>query len=83
AAMNDLKTVGKRGGVALLYFFAMTIVALAIVMLTANILHTGLGLNINPNSLDASAAKAYMGDVEHASGIKDFFMSIIPDSFAG
>ncbi|AEB28446.1 C4-dicarboxylate transporter DctA [Francisella hispaniensis] len=83
AAMNDLKTVGKIGGVALLYFFTMTIVALAIGMLTANILHPGLGLNINPNSLDASAAKAYMGDVEHTSGIQDFFMSIIPDSFAG
>ncbi|MDE4947130.1 cation:dicarboxylase symporter family transporter, partial [Francisella tularensis subsp. holarctica] len=48
SAMNDLKTVGKIGGVALLYLFAMTIVALAIGMLTANILHPGLGLNINP-----------------------------------
>ncbi|MDE5018707.1 cation:dicarboxylase symporter family transporter, partial [Francisella tularensis subsp. holarctica] len=66
AAMNDLKSVGKIGGVALLYFFARTIVALAIGMLTANILHPGLWLNINPNSLDASAEKAYMGDVEHA-----------------
>ncbi|MDE5007289.1 cation:dicarboxylase symporter family transporter, partial [Francisella tularensis subsp. holarctica] len=63
AAMNDLKNVGKLGGVALLYFFAMTILALAIGMLTSNILHTGLGLNINTNSLDASAAKAYKGHV--------------------
>ncbi|MDE5031853.1 cation:dicarboxylate symporter family transporter, partial [Francisella tularensis] len=83
AAMNDQTPVGKIGGVAVLYFFARTIVALAIGMLTANILHPGLGLNINPHSLDASAAKAYMGDVEHASGIKDYFMSILPDSFAG
>ncbi|MDE5026594.1 cation:dicarboxylate symporter family transporter, partial [Francisella tularensis] len=44
-AMNDLKTVGNIGGVALLYFFSITIVALAIGILTANIHHPCLGMN--------------------------------------
>lgn len=83
AAMNDLKTVGKVGGVALVYFFLMTIVALVIGMIIANILHPGLGLNIDPNSLDASATKAYMGNVEHVENIQDFFMNIIPHTFVG
>ncbi|BCD90677.1 hypothetical protein fh0823_08160 [Francisella halioticida] len=83
AAMRDLKTVGKIGGIALLYFFAMTIVALIIGMITANMLHPGLGLNIDPNSLDASAAKSYIGNVEHVGNIKDFFMNIIPHTFVG
>lgn len=82
-AMKDLKTVGKIGGIALLYFFSMTIVALIIGMITANMLHPGLGMNIDPNSLDASAAKSYMGNVEHVENIQDFFMNIIPHIFAG
>lgn len=83
AAMNDLKAVGKIGGVALIYFFLMTIVALVIGMVTANLLQPGFSLHIDPNSLDASAAKAYMGNVEHVENIRDFFMNIIPDSFVG
>jgi aerobic C4-dicarboxylate transport protein len=83
AAMRDLKVVGKIGGIALLYFFAMTIVALIIGMVTANLLKPGIGLNIDPNSLDASAAKAYMGSIEHVDNIQNFFMNIIPDTFAG
>lgn len=83
AAMRDLKTVGKIGGIALVYFFLMTIVALVIGMVVANLIHPGLGMNIDPNSLDASAAKAYMGNVEHVSNIQDFFMNIIPHTFVG
>ncbi len=83
AAMKDLKAVGKIGGVALLYFFSMTIVALIIGMVTANLLKPSLGLNIDPNTLDASAAKAYMGNVEHVANMQDFFMNIIPHTFVG
>ena len=83
AAMKDLKTVGKIGGIALLYFFSMTIVALIIGMITANMLHPGFGMNIDPNSLDASAAKSYMGNVEHVENIQGFFMNIIPHTFVG
>ncbi|GAB4222531.1 MAG: C4-dicarboxylate transporter DctA [Francisella sp.] len=83
AAMKDLKTVGKIGGLSLLYFFAMTIIALIIGMLVANIFKPGLGLNINPNSLDTSAAKTYIGNIKHVSNIQDFFMNIIPHTFLG
>ena len=55
----------------------MTIVALVIGMVVANLIHPGLGMNIDPKSLDASAAKTYMGNVEHVSNIQDFFMNII------
>lgn len=50
----------------------MTIVALIIGMVTANLLKPSLGLNIDPNTLDASAAKAYMGNVEHVANMQDF-----------
>ncbi|QIV96316.1 aerobic C4-dicarboxylate transport protein [Allofrancisella inopinata] len=83
AAMKDLKAVGKIGGVALLYFFTTTVVALTIGMVVANIFKPGVGLNINPNSLDINNAKAYMGNVEHVEGLKGFLMNIIPNSFVG
>lgn len=83
AAMSDLKAVGKIGGGALLYFFATTIVALSIGMVIANIVKPGVGLNIDPNTLDINSAKAYMGNVEHMDSVQDFFMNIIPHTFAG
>ncbi|QLE78654.1 C4-dicarboxylate transporter DctA [Francisella sp. Scap27] len=83
AAMSDLKAVGKIGGIALLYFFATTIVALSIGMIIANLVKPGIGLNIDPNSLDINSAKAYMGNVEHMESVQDFFMDIIPHTFAG
>ncbi|KEI34663.1 aerobic C4-dicarboxylate transporter for fumarate, L-malate, D-malate, succunate [Francisella sp. W12-1067] len=83
AAMKDLKAVGKIGGVALLYFFTATVVALTIGMVVANIFKPGISLNIDPNSLNINSAKAYMGNVEHVEGMKDFLMNIIPNSFVG
>ncbi|MFC4892255.1 C4-dicarboxylate transporter DctA [Pseudofrancisella aestuarii] len=83
AAMSDLKAVGKIGGIALIYFFIMTIMALIVGMVVANLFTPGHGLNIDPNSLNIDSAKAYMGNVEHVENVQDFFMNIIPNTFVG
>ncbi|MEV8180263.1 cation:dicarboxylase symporter family transporter [Specibacter sp. NPDC078692] len=62
-------TVGKVGGLALLYFMTMSTVALGIGLLVGNIIHPGAGLQLKP--YEAS------GGAEENSTVK-FLMDMIP-----
>ncbi len=81
AAMRDLKAVGKIGGAALVYFFLTTLAALAIGVIVANLLHPGVGMNIDANALDINAAQAYIGKAEQMDSLQGFIFNIIPHSF--
>ncbi|WP_461016625.1 cation:dicarboxylate symporter family transporter [Streptomyces daliensis] len=66
--------VGAVGGLALGYFLAMSIVALAIGLVVGNVLEPGHGLHLNEAARDAGAAQA-----DGASeGMGDFLLGIIP-----
>ncbi|WP_424467346.1 cation:dicarboxylate symporter family transporter [Pseudoclavibacter helvolus] len=65
-------TVGKVGGLALVYFITMSTFALAIGMVVGNFIHPGEGLNIANASYEADAAKS--------EGTVDFLLGIIPTS---
>jgi len=67
--------VGKVGGLALVYFLAMSTVALAIGMVVGNLLHPGEGLSIDPES--ASVARESAGET---GGTVGFILGIIPTS---
>jgi aerobic C4-dicarboxylate transport protein len=69
--------VGKVGGLALVYFVAMSTFALAIGMVVGNLLHPGDGLNITESGSSAAEEAAAEG---HGS-TTDFLLGIIPDSF--
>ncbi|WP_461635226.1 cation:dicarboxylate symporter family transporter [Glutamicibacter soli] len=64
-------TVGKVGGLALLYFIGMSTFALALGLVVGNIIHPGEGLDLQP--YDPNKPKTENGTV-------DFFMSLIPGS---
>lgn len=83
AGMKDLKAVGRTGGVALLYFTALTTLALIIGLVVVNIAQPGANLNINVsdfNEADRALAAQY-SDKAHDSGLVNFFMNIIPKTF--
>ncbi|MFS0794968.1 cation:dicarboxylate symporter family transporter [Microbacterium sp. 1P10AE] len=65
-------TVGKIGGLALLYFLVMSTFALGIGLLVGNIIHPGEGLNIAGAQYDA---------VPEATTTQDFILGIIPTTF--
>jgi aerobic C4-dicarboxylate transport protein len=48
AGMEDMKKVGKTGGYALLYFEAVSTIALIIGLLIVNAVQPGVGMNIDP-----------------------------------
>ena len=52
AGMESMKSVGKTGGVALLYFEIVSTMALIIGLLVINIAKPGVGMNVDPASLD-------------------------------
>src|SRR5262252_4532784 len=85
AGMQDMKKVGRVAGKALLYFEAVSTLALAIGLIIGNVVQPGAGFNINPATLDAKAVADYAGQAK-AQTIADFLMNIIPttvvDAFA-
>ncbi|MFZ1181735.1 MAG: dicarboxylate/amino acid:cation symporter [Herbaspirillum sp.] len=85
AGMEDMKGVGKTGGLALLYFEIVSTLALVVGLVLVNVLQPGVGMNIDPHTIDAGGIAAYTGPGKMSS-TTDFIMSVIPvsmvDAFA-
>ena len=79
AGMEDMKKVGKTGGLALLYFEIVSTVALIIGLVLVNVLQPGTGMNIDPNSLDTKAIASYTAPGKLGS-TTDFILNVIPTS---
>ena len=47
AGVGDLKAVGKLGGKSLLYFVVVTMIAIVVGLISANIIQPGAGVNMN------------------------------------
>ena len=82
ASMKSLKSVGKAGGLALLYFEVASTVALVIGLVVINVVKPGVGMNIDASTLDARSIKEFTSP-DALKGTVDFFMDIIPDTFVG
>ncbi|MES3003664.1 MAG: dicarboxylate/amino acid:cation symporter [Pseudomonadota bacterium] len=85
AGMEDMKKVGKTGGLALLYFEAVSSLALVIGLVLVNVIQPGAGMNIDPATLDTKGIAAYTGPGKMGTTV-DFLTNIIPltvvDAFA-
>ncbi|MGH6647214.1 dicarboxylate/amino acid:cation symporter [Aquabacterium sp.] len=85
AGMEDMKKVGKTGGIALLYFEVVSTISLIIGLVIVNLVQPGAGMNIDPASLDTKGISAYTGPGKMQS-TTEFVMNIIPstvfDAFA-
>ncbi|AGF73382.1 C4-dicarboxylate transporter DctA [Corynebacterium halotolerans] len=74
-------SVGKAGGIALVYFITMSTLALGIGLVVGNLINPGSGLNIEATRGDA-ASLAGGGHGDGADeGLVGFIQSIIPDTF--
>src|SRR4051812_45146582 len=79
AGMEDMKKVGKTGGLALMYFEIVSTVALLVGLLIVNVVQPGSGMNIDPKSLDTKGIAAYTGPGK-MQGTVDFLLAIIPNT---
>jgi len=81
AKMGDLKKVGRVGLKAIIYFEALTTIALVIGLAVGKLLQPGAGMNVNPATLDTKAIASYTAPSAHLSTM-DFVMNIIPKDVA-
>lgn len=82
SSMGDLKRVGRVGIKALIYFEAVSTLALAIGLIVAKIVEPGAGFNIDPATMDPGAVATYVTKAKE-EGIIPHLMAIIPDSYFG
>ncbi len=83
---GDLRKVGRVGVKAIVYFEGVTTIALVLGIVLAYVFEPGVGMNIDPSSLDPKAMSSYTQHVSQVTGTVDFLLRIIPttvvDAFA-
>ena len=82
AGMQNMKSVGKTGGYALLYFEIVSTLALLIGLIVVNVVQPGAGMNIDVSTLDASKIAAYVTASKDQS-IIGFLLNVIPNTIVG
>lgn len=82
SGMENMKAVGKTGALAILYFEVLSTISLVIGLVIVDVVHPGLGMNVNPLTLDVKAVAAYTGPgkMQTTTG---FLLDIIPDTIVG
>ncbi|WP_162247258.1 MULTISPECIES: dicarboxylate/amino acid:cation symporter [unclassified Caulobacter] len=81
ARMGDIKAFGRVGIKALLYFEAVSTLALILGLVVGRTLKPGAGFNIDPKALDPSIAAGYLAKAQHGEGLVAYLLHLIPDTF--
>src|SRR6266513_1854569 len=79
AGMEDMKKVGKTGGFALIYFEVVSSIALIVGLIIVNVVQPGVGMNIDPATLDTKGIAAYAKPGQMQS-TTEFLLNVIPAS---
>ena len=79
AGMESMKSVGKTGGYALLYFEIVSTVALIVGLIVVNVLTPGAGMNVDVSTINTKAISAYTGPGKMQT-TTDFLLNIIPNT---
>ena len=82
ASMDDMKKVGRVGIKALVYFEAMTTVALIIGLVVVNLWAPGVGMNVDAAALDTRGIAAFTAKAGEQSTV-EFLLHIIPNTVVG
>ncbi|MDE1942108.1 MAG: dicarboxylate/amino acid:cation symporter [Betaproteobacteria bacterium] len=80
AGAGDMKKVGRVGGKALIYFEAVSSLALVIGLAVMNTIRPGKGFNVDPATLDPKAVAGYAKAASQQS-VSEFVLHIIPKTF--
>jgi len=78
---GDLKKVGRVGLKSLIYFEAVTTIALALGIALAYLFQPGAGMNVNTATLDGASLAGYTSHVKEVTTFTDFLMRLVPTTF--
>ncbi|WP_339475199.1 MULTISPECIES: dicarboxylate/amino acid:cation symporter [unclassified Pseudomonas] len=82
AGMQNMKSVGKTGGFALLYFEVVSTIALLIGLVVVNVVQPGAGMHIDVSTLDTSKIAGFISAGKDQSIIA-FILNVIPNTIVG
>lgn len=82
AGMQNIKTAGRVGLKAIIYFELVTTLALIIGLVIVNIVQPGNGMHVNPQTLDTNGVRNYIQQ-GNSTGFIGFLLHIIPDTIIG
>src|SRR6185503_4890052 len=82
ASMQDMRKVGRVGLKALIYFEVATTLALIVGLIVANTFQPGVGMNVDPTTIDTKSIQGYVAKSKEQSTLQ-FLMDIIPSTVVG
>jgi len=83
ASMKSMKSVGKAGGLALLYFEIASTLALVIGLVVVNVVKPGAGMNVDLSKLDPEKVAKFSGPGHAMKSTTEFLLDVVPDTFVG
>ena len=81
ASIGSLRKAGGLAGKSLLYFFGMTVVALALGLLVGNLIAPGSGFDGSPDAAAQAEAKAEIGEAGEQGIVPFITDDVLPNSF--
>ena len=81
AKMSDVRSVGRIGGRALIYFEAVSTLALFVGIAVALVFKPGAGFNVDRAALDVGAVSPYVSQARSMKSVGDGLLHVIPDTF--
>jgi len=82
ASMTDLRKAGRVALKAIIYFEAATTLALLIGLAVVNLVQPGVGMNVDPTTLDRSQIQTYTTQARQQT-VVEFLTHIIPTTVVG
>ena len=86
SGMGSARRVARISVKSMVYFYVVSALALILGLIAANLIPTGVGLNIDPASIDTSSITGYVSAAAKDQGAVAFILNIIPvtmiDAFA-
>ncbi len=83
ATMHDMKSVGRLGVKALLYFEVVSTIALLFGLFCGWIAKPGVGFNVDPATLDPTVAAGYAKAAPDYGGLLGYILHLVPDTYVG
>jgi aerobic C4-dicarboxylate transport protein len=82
AGMQDMRKVGRVGLKALVYFEVVTTLALVVGLVVVNVWRPGVGMNVDPGTLDIKLVSEYATKAQKDSAVAHL-LDIIPNTIVG
>src|SRR5437667_185661 len=70
ASMQDMRKVGRVGLKALVYFEVVTTFALIVGLIVANTLQPGVGMNVDPTTIDTKSIQGFVAKSKEQSTLQ-------------